>query len=233
MQRRNEAVTIHAPRATRISSVATTNGFVAERLVRATAALARRAPAVVLCALATHAAIYRSLWPAGGDHGYLIWYAPLVATLSGLSIVALPVVLALAVAGRRDSGPLRALTALVTRGARELEPVAGTLTLASQALVFLFVQESLERSLERHEVAVASFPPSTWAVLLTVIVIAAGAVAWLGRAVSAIVEDILRGAQVAHPRAMQVRLAKGAATVARRPHPLAVHGGLRAPPAGA
>ena len=133
----------------------------------------------MLCALATHAAVYRSLWPAGGDHGYLIWYAPLVAGLSGVSIVVLPLVLALAVAGRRDSGPLRALSGLVTRGVCEPELVTGTLTLASQALVFLFVQESLERSLEKHGVAVASFSPSTWAVLLTVIVTTAGAVATL------------------------------------------------------
>lgn len=203
-----------------------------DRLIPTSAALARRAPAVVLCALATHAAIYRSLWPAGGDHGYLIWYAPLVAGLSGVSIVVLPLVLALAVAGRRDSGPLRALSGLVTRGVCEPELVTGTLTLASQALVFLFVQESLERSLERHGVAVASFSPSTWAVLLTVIVTTAGAVAWVGRAVSAIVEDILRRTQVGHPRTTQVRRANRLAPVGRRSHPLAVHGGLRAPPIG-
>src|SRR5262249_43950286 len=85
------------------------------RMPTVTTTLFRRAPAVVLCALAAHAVVYRSLWPAGGDHGYLTWYTPLVAVLSGLSLVALPLGLALGIAGRRRPRALRAVAAVFVR----------------------------------------------------------------------------------------------------------------------
>ena len=190
-------------------------------------------PAVVLCALATHVAVYRSLWPADGGHGYFAWYAPLVAALSGLSIVGLPLVLALALVGRRGSGSLRAVGALVAPGTPESDPVAETVGLASAALVFLVAQESLERSLELHRVALASFAPSAWSVLLAVIVAVAGAVAWLGRAISSLVEGILQVRRSAALRPTPGNRLVGLVHAARRSHPLAVHGGLRAPPVGA
>jgi hypothetical protein len=80
-----------------------------------TTTLVRRAPAVVLCALAAHAVVYRSLWPSGGDHGYLMWYAPLVALLSGLSLVVLPLGLAFALAGRRRPQTLRTVASVFVR----------------------------------------------------------------------------------------------------------------------
>jgi len=198
-----------------------------------TTTFVRRAPAVVLCALAAHAAVYRSLWPAGGDHGYLTWYAPLVAVLSGLSIVALPLALALAVARPRQSRALRAVAAVFVRAVPEGDPVAGTVALVAQALVFLFVQESLERSLVLHGAAIASFPPSTWSILLAAVVAVAGLVAWLGRTVSTLVDDILKRTRVVGQRAGGGRRLPRPALAVRRSHPLAVHGGLRAPPAGA
>jgi len=199
-----------------------------------TTASVRRLPAVVLCALAAHAAVYRSLWPAGGDHGYLIWYAPLVAVLSGLALVALPLGLALALAGRGGSNrTLRAVASFFVRAVPEHDPITGVVTLASQALVFLFVQESLERSLVVHRAAVASFPPSTWSILLAAVVAVAGLVAWLGRTVSTFVEAILGRARAVETRAIRIGPPLHRARVARRSHPLAVHGGLRAPPVGA
>jgi hypothetical protein len=193
----------------------------------------RRVPAVVLCALAAHAAVYRSLWPAGGDHGYLIWYAPLVAVLSGLAIVALPLGLALAVAGHGRRPALRPVAALFVRALPERDPIAGAVTLASQALVVLFVQESVERSLILHRAAVASFPPSTWSVLLAAVVVVAALVAWLGRTVSTLVEGILKRRQSFATRTTGWRSSLRRAFLVRRSHPLAVHGGLRAPPVGA
>jgi hypothetical protein len=208
---------------------------VADRLdsvLGALRALARRLPAVVLCALATHVAVYHSLWPAGGGHGYFAWYAPLVAALSGFSIVGLPLVLALALVGRLGSGPFRAVGAGVVRSAPESDPVAETVRLASAALVFLVAQESLERSFELHRVTLAGFAPSTWSVLLAVVVAVAGAVAWLGRAVSSLVEGILQVRRSAPLRPARANQLFGAADATRRSHPLAVHGGLRAPPVG-
>lgn len=205
----------------------------ADRLVSAPGAVARRIPAVVLCALATHVAVYRSLWPADGGHGYFAWYTPLVAALSGFSIVGLPLVLALALVGRRGTGPLRAVGALVVRSTPESDPVAETVGLASAALVFLVAQESLERSLELHRVTLASFTPSTWSVLLAVVVAVAGAVAWLGRAISSLVEGILQVRRSAALRPTRAKPLFGLVRAARRLHPLAVHGGLRAPPVGA
>jgi len=193
----------------------------------------RRVPAVVLCALVAHAAVYRSLWPAAGDHRYLIWYAPLVAVLSGFAIVALPLLLALALAGRRRGRTLNAVASVFVRALPERDPVAGVVGLVSQALVFLFIQESLERSLVLHRAAVASFPPTTWSVLLAAVVVVAACVAWLGRTVSTLVEAILDKTRRNEPRAAGSRRAPRPTTVARRSHPLAVHGGLRAPPAGA
>jgi hypothetical protein len=187
---------------------------------------------VVLCALATHVAVYRSLWPAGEGHGYFAWYAPLVAALSGLSIVGLPVLVALAIVGRRRSGPLPAVGALVVRSTPESDPVAETVRLASAALVFLVAQESLERTLDLQRVTLASFAPSNWSVLLAALVAVAGAVAWLGRAVTSLVEGILQETRSAPLRPARARRLSGFVHIARRSHPLAVHGGLRAPPAG-
>lgn len=192
----------------------------------------RRAPAVVLCALVAHAAVYRSLWPAGGDHGYLIWYAPFVAVLSGLAIVALPLLLALGIAGGRRSRAPGALASMFVRTGPGRDPVAEIISLASQALVFLFVQESLERSLVLRREAVASFPPSTWSIVLAAVVAVAVLVGWLGRTVSTIVECILHRARRFAQHTAHGRRARSLAAIVRRSHPLAVHGGLRAPPVG-
>ncbi len=192
----------------------------------------RRVPAVVLCALVAHAAVYRSFWPKGGDHGYLIWYSPLVGVLSGLAIVALPLLLAVGVAGRRRSPALNAVASVFVRALPDSDPVAGMFALVSQALVFLFVQESLERSLVLHQAAVASFPPSAWSILLCAVVAVATLVGWLGRAVSSLVEGILKRARLFAPPTVRGRQVRHPAQVGRRFHPLAVHGGLRAPPVG-
>jgi uncharacterized membrane protein len=198
-----------------------------------TTTLFRRAPAVVLCALAAHAVVYRSLWPAGGDHGYLTWYTPLVAVLSGLSLVALPLGLALGIARRRRPRALRAVAAVFVRVAPDGDPTTAAFALASQALAVLFVQESLERSLVLHRAAIASFPPATWSILLAAVVVVAALVAWLGRTVSNLVDGILSRARTHRVRPVGARRPTSPALVVRRSHPLAVHGGLRAPPAGA
>ena len=53
-------------------------------IFRRAAAAAGGTLAVLVCALAAHAAAYRSFWPEDGVHGYFIWYA-LVVVLSGAS----------------------------------------------------------------------------------------------------------------------------------------------------
>src|SRR5207253_7041432 len=60
-----------------------------------------RVLATAVCALATHALMYRTLWPSDAVHGYLGWYEPLVGALSLASLFGLVALVAVAPAARR------------------------------------------------------------------------------------------------------------------------------------
>lgn len=193
-------------------------------------AVARRAPLVVLTALATHAVVYRSLLPADGAHGYFSWYTPLATGLSALSIVGLPLVLAVALLGGRESSVVRGVARIVPRHKPDRPLRAEIALLASGSLGFLAVQETLEHSLELGRVALPSFAPASWLILVAAIAIFAVGSAWVGRAVSSLVDVVRRATEATRVRSVSGARPRGLPALSRRPRPLAVHGGLRAPP---
>jgi hypothetical protein len=164
--------------------------------------------ASAVCALAAHAVVYGTFWPADGAHGYFGWYQPLsLASLAGL--VAL-----LAVPRLRRFVPWRAVS--VGESARSL---------ASSSLAFLIAQESLERTLATGHPAFAAFTPSQWLLLLLAIAAAALALSFalravLGRAASTPAPDSAASAESWSVRPIG----------RRRSRPLAERFALRAPP---
>jgi hypothetical protein len=128
---------------------------------RITVAL-ERLPAVAVCALATHALVYRTLWPSDGVHGYFGWYEPAVAVASLASLAGLVGFVALAYAARRSGRPF-GWVATVDSPA----PTAATVrSLVTSSLAFLLIQESVERSVEAGHPAFHRFTPFEWLVLL-------------------------------------------------------------------
>ena len=189
-----------------------------------------RVAAVTLCALGAHAVAFGSLMPEDGAHGYFAWYAPLVGLLSALSIVAT----LLALTGALVSGPA-SRPAVVIRSVLPTTATDGTFfervfRLATATLIFLAVQESLERSLSVGRLELASFAPQTLVLLAAAVLTAAATIAFVERALSVLV-NIALGEARATPRGRSSCRRRPAHVVHRaRLRPLAVHGGLRAPP---
>jgi len=190
--------------------------------------VARYAMAITLCALTAHAVAYGSLVPGDGTHGYFTWYAPLIGAASLAAFLGTMLALGLALVRGPASTAASALESVLPQSAGDAFPV-GLFRLASAALVFLAVQESLERSLASGQVALVSFAPSTLAVLVAVVVLTAGAIVLVARLVSSLAEGVLRGRRAARVRSTLTRWQPGAVT-RRALRPLAIHGGLRAPP---
>jgi hypothetical protein len=175
---------------------------------------------VPACAFVAHAALYRSLWPVDGRHGYFGWYEPLVLALTGAALVAVLALLALAAAARAFGRPLPAARGRVAPAAPRL---------AATTLAFLLVQESLERSLH-GSLAFASFTPAQWLTLLAAVVLSA---AVLGTGLRLLERAAVR--LLAGPRPRVAAPALGAPwsvrqAVVRRARPLAERRALRGPP---
>jgi hypothetical protein len=205
----------------------------ANRITGGRAGLVREATrwsvAVVVCAFAAHAVAYGSPWPSDEAHGYFVWYAPIVAAVSVVSLIIPPLALALALTTGKQSRLVRAvarfLPAHTGRSARR--EVVG---LAASAFGFLLAQESLERWLTSGRLEIPSFPPLTWLTFGVAVLVVALVVVLVERAVSSLADAICSGGRArvlngckSAPRLRPVRLG-------RRECPLAVHGGLRAPP---
>ena len=190
----------------------------------------RHVTAVALCALVAHAVAYGSLVPEDGAHGYFTWYAPLVGVLSALSIVVTLLALLTALA----SGPASRLD-VVTRSILPTRSTDGSVfaelfRLAAAALVFLAVQESLERSLSAGRPELVSFAPSTLAFLVTAVLFAAAVIALVERALSSLTDIVLRAARATGWKHLPRGWRPAHLVPRARLRPLAVHGGLRAPP---
>ena len=184
---------------------------------------------VAVCALGGHVALYRSLLPGGGAHAYLAWYEPLVAGLSTAALVVIGLMLLAVVLGRAE---LRAQVVRVllpaTAAPRNVSVRAARLTLGS--VVFLAVQETVERSLAEGRLAPAAFSSSELLLVLATLSALAVLVALLERSCSELIALV-----VAPPR---LRLRSFAPVfpcvrpqAIRRRNPLAELRGLRAPPA--
>ena len=178
----------------------------------------------MVCALVAHAAVYRSLVPDDGLHGYFGWYVPLVAVASICSLLAV-VVSGLSPRSRaarliRSCLPARSTTC---RGGT----VAG---LACGGLAFLVIQESLERSLDAGAFSLVTFDASMWPVLLVVLVLAAAAVLAVGRTAIALSKRAFN-ARPLRARMTRVLPRLGSSRGAdRKSALLGWHAGLRAPP---
>jgi hypothetical protein len=177
---------------------------------------------VALCALAAHAALYGSFAPGGGMHGYFSWYEPLVAGLTGAAVLTVAVLVVAASLGYGRSRLRELLPA--PKGSAALQAAR----LAQAALVVLFLQETLERSLTLGHVAVPSFAPSTWLLVLVSLAFVAALLVLAGRLGARIVTRLLGG----DPRRPFVSPAAALPRpiALRRRSPLADRRALRAPP---
>ncbi len=176
--------------------------------------------AVLVCALAAHAAAYRSVWPQDGVHGYFGWYEPLVGALSAAAVAVVSLSLALGLRDRAVLGWLRPW--------RSPSRLAGA-RLAALSLGVLLAQESVERSFGVDHVAIASFPALTWLVILASVSLAAAALTFLARCCSELAGLVLRARARVRP-AEGTRRPPAIPRACRRRHPLAECLWTRAPP---
>jgi hypothetical protein len=181
---------------------------------------------VAVCALATHALVYRTLWPNDGVHGYFGWYEPVVAVVSLASLVGLLGFVAVASAARLCGRPLYV-------AARVQSPAAIAATarsLGAWSLAFLLIQESVERSLETGRPALQAFTPSQWLVLLAGLA-ATSLLLAVGVRIARTVLDRALGSTAVRQRSRRVALGWSVVTCSRRRlRPLAERFALRAPP---
>ena len=158
-----------------------------------------------ICALGAHALLYGSFRPAGGVHGYLGWYEPVLAVVAIAAVVIVR--------------PERLRTRL------PLGDVVRTLSLP--ALLIVLVQESVERSVQLGHPAVVSMTPSGWLVLVVGIVATALVLGLALRAGQAVFSLFSRRTRYA--RAAIQLVASRLELAATRP--LAGNVSLRGPPA--
>jgi hypothetical protein len=191
--------------------------------VAALARLGRSCAAVALCAQLAHVALYGSVLPHVGAHGYLGWYLPVLAVTAAVILAALPASLTCGVVanGRRSFGAL-----LPARRHERIVPVVLRLAVASGA--YLLLQESFERTAESGSLQAASFSPLTWVGLAFALVLAAAVVVALERSIACLV---VRLATRMRSRGTVESTLLGTMQRLPRLRPLAVHGALRAPPA--
>jgi hypothetical protein len=191
----------------------------------------RHVAAITACALVAHAVAYGSLVPQGAEHRYFGWYAPLVATLSAAALLGMLLALTIALLLGPTSRAASVVRSILPSRSEDDPPVAGHLRLASAALVFLAVQESLERSLAAGRVELVSFAPATLALLVGVVVVAAAVVVLVQQIVSSLAEVVLRLVRARRAGSASPVAPRRSALLARRSGSvLALNAGLRAPP---
>jgi hypothetical protein len=171
--------------------------------------------AAAVCALAGHAALYRSLWPTGGAHGYLGSYeaglgaAVLVAFAGLAALVASPGLRQRFAVAPGHSVPVGARARGIT----------------GLAVTWLATQEAVEHLAAHGGTTVA---PSAWLLAIAACLVAAVVVAWAERGARAVLvgtPDRPRRRAACAPGLRPVL----ARTPRRRP--IALHRALRAPPA--
>jgi hypothetical protein len=196
-------------------------------LVRRITVSLKRLPAVAVCALATHALVYRTFWPADGLHGYFGWYEPVVALASLVSLAGLGGFVALAYAARRSGRPLGWVAAVDSPA-----PTAPMVrSLVTSSLAFLLIQESVERSVQAGHPVFQLFTPFEWLLLLAGLAATSSLMAVGLRLARMVVGRVLGSPPP--PRRSQRRLGLRWSLVTcnrRRPRPLAGRFALRAPP---
>jgi hypothetical protein len=192
-------------------------------LVVGLARFARRSLAVVLCALAAHAAAYGSFLPHDAVHGYVGMYETIVGGLSAVALGLVAATLGALLIGKGDR--LQRLIGLPTR---RVSFVRSVVVIAASALAVLILQERLER-------VVANAPGSqgssgSWAVAIVAIVLASVVLVVLSYSYHGLVRALLRG-KSGLPRALRSSGAPARSVRGhRRRNSLADFRGMRAPP---
>jgi hypothetical protein len=190
---------------------------------------ARRGLAVVVCGLAGHAVLYRSLLPEEGAHSYLGWYEALIGTLSAVAVLSVAGLFTCRVLGIR--GRAADLLGEALGGSRSrVGPVEAVTRLAGASLALLLAQESLESSIESRAPGIIMLTPATWLLLIAAATLFATALVFATRSCVALLEHLsatsesrLRAPRVL-ARPSRPRLGSD------RPSPLASGRALRAPP---
>lgn len=185
--------------------------------------------AAALGAAAGHAALYGAVLPRSGDHAYLGWYQALIGT-AGVVVLAGSLLLT-ALAASRAGRPRAARIArrLFPRGVAACPLPERVAVLTASSLVWLVLQESLERSIAAGRPALAMLGPGG------LLVATLGALG-LCLAIALVERLAVRAAQrsLATPlrslRALPARVRRPVAPQLRRRSPLATRAGLRAPP---
>jgi hypothetical protein len=180
-------------------------------------------PAVV-CALASHAAVYGTFWPADGVHGYFGWYQPLLAGISVLALLSLGAVLVLGYAG---SAAARGLLERLVGRERSATAVRAH-RLAVTSLAILLIQESLEASLSSGRPELGAFSGTAILLVVATIWLLAFALVFAARSYERLAGEAVARLAV---RRRLLRLPRPAYVLTLRPrNPLADFRGLRAPP---
>jgi hypothetical protein len=176
---------------------------------------------VALCALTAHAALYRSLLPRDGAHGYLCWYEPAIALLSIGSAATVGIAAVAALLGRRS----RTLATIRTAE----QDSASALRLASLAVVWLVVQETVERSVGAGHFEPAAVAGGGWPIVVVVAAGAACVLTLLSRVGAAVANALAKQPPriAARPQVVKRLIRR---VVPRRRRALADRRGLRAPP---
>jgi len=172
-----------------------------------------RLPAAVVCALAAHAVLYRTLAPGDSAHAYFGWYEPVVAALSLAAVVALVALVALAA-----TRPLRMLARVRVPSVRSVA--------ASSIAVFL-AQEAVEHSVASRHLSVQILAPSQMLTLLAAVTVSASLFVLALRLARRVARAV--AARVAHVHVSVSRWSIRAST-AVGPRPLALGCALRGPP---
>jgi len=171
------------------------------------------------------------LLPSDHVHGYFGWYASAIGVLSLAALVALAVLMTAGLAGASGTWITRLRAALRPQKA-DVSSARCTGGLAASSVVFLVIQESLERSVELGRPALAVFTPSTWLLLAGVSALIASIVVWLTRSCTALIDHVFAAAVHRGLTAEAVpNCARRALAELPRRHPLADRRGTRAPPA--
>src|SRR4051812_24676553 len=172
-----------------------------------------RLGSVLLCALAAHAVVWRSLSPHEDETAYAHAYQPLIG-IAGLGALAAVTVLAVVA---------------VSRGRASVAFASAALALAAGASGWIELQESAERSLSAGHVTLFEPSARTWAMLVLAALVAALAVTAARHAGAAIIRR-LSSRPVFHGRRVRPLRTRPAAVCPARRSVLSLRRGLRAPP---
>lgn len=184
---------------------------------------------IALCALAGHFALYGSLVPSSGRHAYFVWYEPLVAGLSIISLVVLAAMLLAGVLGR-DGLRRRIVSVLLPAAARPVPGTVRTVRLALASTALLALQETVERSVSEGRIAAIQLGSSQLLLVLAVVAAAAAVVALVERSCSQLIALVARPLAPRRARDAGAPFPSPRPPAVRRRNPLAQLRGLRAPP---